>query len=67
VGAVSVYVLTGFRVDKERSVYYRKCKSIEELKRAIVVAFERKGADFVSIRKVKKSCCGCSSGEDSSK
>jgi hypothetical protein len=50
-----VYVLVGFRVDEERSVYYRKCKSIEELKKALVVAFERKGADFVSIRKVKKS------------
>ena len=51
---MTVYVLTGFRVDEERSVYYRKCKSLEELKRALVVAFERKGADFVSIRKVKK-------------
>jgi hypothetical protein len=50
-----VYVLVAFKVDEERSVYYRKCKSIEELKRALVVAFERKGADFVSIRKVKKS------------
>ena len=49
------YVLVAFRVSEENSVYYRKCKSMEELKRALEVAFEAKDADFVSIRKVRKN------------
>jgi len=52
---VDTYVLVGFKVSEENSVYYKKCRSIEELKKALEVAFEEKDADFVSIRKVKKS------------
>jgi len=51
--AVAKYVIVGFRVDSENSIYYKKCRDIEELKRALWYAFERKDADFVSIRKVK--------------
>ena len=50
-----VYVIVGFRVDSENSVYYKKCRDIEELKHALWVAFERKKADFVSIRRVHES------------
>jgi len=49
-----VYVIVAFRVSEENSIYYKKCKDIEELKRALWYAFEKKDADFVSIRKVKK-------------
>ena len=48
------FILVGFKVSEERSVYYRKCRDIEELKKALETAFELKDADFVSIRKVKK-------------
>jgi len=47
------YVIVGFKVDEENSIYYRKCKDIRELQRALYIAFEKKDADFVSIRKVR--------------
>jgi len=49
-----VYVIVAFKVNEENSIYYRKCRDIQELKRALEVAFEKKDADFISIRKVKK-------------
>jgi len=42
-----------FRVDRENSIYYRKCRDIKELQRALYTAFEKRDADFVSIRKVR--------------
>ena len=47
------YVIVAFRVDEENSIYYKKCKNITELQRALYTAFEKKDADFVSIRKVR--------------
>lgn len=47
------YVIVGFRVDEENSVFYRKCDGIEDLKRALYIAMERRDCDFVSIRKIK--------------
>ena len=49
-----VYVVVGFKVSEEKSIYYKKCKSIEELQRALLYAFEGKDCDFVSVRKVRK-------------
>jgi len=49
-----IYVVVGFRIDMERSVYYRKCVGIEELKRCVEEAFMRKNSDFISVRRVKK-------------
>jgi len=49
-----VYVIVAFKVSEERSVYYRKCVDIRELQKALWYAFEKKDADFVSIRKVKR-------------
>ena len=48
------YVIVAFKVSEENSIYYKKCKNIEELKRALETAFEVKNADFVSIRRVVK-------------
>jgi len=48
------YVIVAFKVTEENSIFYRKCRDIEELKRALEYAFEKKDADFVSIRKVKR-------------
>ena len=47
------YVIVAFKVNEENSIYYRKCRSITELQRALYTAFEKKDADFVSIRKVR--------------
>jgi len=49
-----VFVVVGFRVDRERSVYYRKCVGVEELKRCVEDAFVKRGSDFVSIRRVRR-------------
>jgi len=51
---ITKYILVAFKVSEENSVYYKKCKNMEELKKALETAFELKDADFVSIRKVKK-------------
>jgi hypothetical protein len=48
------FIIVGFKISEENSVYYKKCRDIEELKKALETAFELKDADFVSIRKVKK-------------
>lgn len=48
------FVIVGFRVDSERSVYYKKCKNLEDLKKAVEHAFVVKGCDFISIRRVRK-------------
>lgn len=48
-----VYVIVAFKVDKENSIYYKKCKDIKELQKSLWYAFEKKDADFISIRKVK--------------
>ncbi|MHC1629270.1 MAG: hypothetical protein ACXQTI_10665 [Candidatus Nezhaarchaeales archaeon] len=47
------YVIVAFRVDEENSIYYKKCKNIKELQRSLYIAFEKKDADFVSVRKVR--------------
>ncbi|MEB3779954.1 MAG: hypothetical protein GSR85_06975 [Desulfurococcales archaeon] len=49
-----MYVIVGFRVNEEKSIYYRKCRSLSELQKALWIAFERRNADFVSIRRVLK-------------
>ena len=48
-----VYVIVAFRIDSEKSIYYKKCKNIDELKNALWYAFEKKRAHFVSIRRVE--------------
>jgi len=49
-----LYVVVGFRIDEENSVYYRKCRGVEELKKCVEDAFTKRGADFVSVRRIKK-------------
>jgi len=49
-----VYIVVGFRVDTERSVYYRKCVGIEELKKCVEEAFVKRNSDFISVRRVRK-------------
>jgi len=49
-----IYVVVGFRVDQENSVYYRKCRGVEELKRCVEDAFVKKNSDFISVRRVRK-------------
>lgn len=49
------YAIVGFKVFESKSVYYRRCRDIEEVKKAVEVAFKRRGAHFVSIRRLKDS------------
>ena len=48
-----MYICVGFKVDIERSVEYGKAKDLEQLNVRVKDCFERKDADFVSIRRVK--------------
>lgn len=48
-----LYIVVGFRVDRQRTVYYKKCRDLGELYEAVATAFVRRDADFISIRKVK--------------
>jgi len=52
--AMPIYVVVRFKVSEERSVFYKKCRDIKELQRALTHAFEKKDCDFISIRKVRK-------------
>ena len=52
------YIIVAFRVDSENSIYYKKCADIEDLKGKLWYAFEKKDADFVSIRKIKRGDSG---------
>jgi len=49
------YVIVGFKVSEENAIYYRKCRTIEELQKSVYIAFEKRDADFVSIRKIKET------------
>jgi len=49
------YVIVAFKVSEENSIYYSKCADVNELQKKLWYAFEKKDADFVSIRKIKKS------------
>jgi len=49
---LTTYVVVGFRIDSERSVFYRQCFSEEELVKAVLEAFNNKKAQFLSIRKI---------------
>lgn len=48
------YVIVAFKVDSVNSIYYSRCSDIEQLKGRLWYAFEKKDADFVSIRKIKR-------------
>ena len=48
-----VYVIVGFRVDSDKSIYYKKCSDIRELQKSVWYVFEKKRADYVSIRRVR--------------
>jgi len=50
-----IYVVVGFRVDQENSVYYRKCRGVEELKRCVEDAFKKRDSDFISVRRIRKA------------
>lgn len=47
-----LYICVGFKVDTARSVEYGKAKNMEQLYVRVKDCFERKDADFVSIRRV---------------
>lgn len=49
---VEKYVIVDFRLDMENSVYYKKVNGIDELKEAIVEAYMKARADFVSVRRI---------------
>ena len=51
-GSEVVYVVVGFRIDSDKSVYYKKCRTTQEMLRAVAKAFEERGAQFISIRRV---------------
>lgn len=61
-GCGETFVVVGFKVDSEKSVYYKKCRSGEELKEAVWMAFCAKGCDFVSVRRVRPATSRSSSG-----
>jgi len=46
------YVIVAFRHDRENSVHYAKCGSLNELIDNLRVAVERKHANIISIRVV---------------
>lgn len=46
------FVIVGFKVDKARSVHYGKAKNYDQLMKHLVLAFDAKGAEFVSLRRV---------------
>ena len=48
------YVVVAFRVNSENSVYYKKCKTMEELLKAIAKSFNEKNAEFISIRRIAR-------------
>ena len=52
-GEELMYVIVGFRTDTSKSVYYGKAKGLEEMAKKTVQAFEKRGAQFISIRYVK--------------
>lgn len=49
----SRYVVVGFCVNVENSVHYSKANGIEECEKHIKKAFLEKGADFVSVRRIR--------------
>jgi len=49
---MNTYVIVGFKVSSERSVYYGKAKSIDECLEKVLIAFEGREADFISLRRV---------------
>lgn len=52
---MNVYVVVGFKISRVKSVYYRKCNGIEELKKAVEESFTKADADFISIRRIRKA------------
>jgi len=46
------YVVVGFKVNRRKSVYYKVCPNEDELSKAVVEAFTKRNADFISVRKV---------------
>lgn len=49
------YVIVAFRVDKSKSVHYRQIGNLVDCLRQIRVAFEEKGAQFISVRRIDGS------------
>ncbi len=49
----TLFIITAFRVDKEYSIHYAKCRDIEELKKQLEIALS-KDPDYISIRKIRK-------------
>jgi len=49
-----IYIVVGFRIDSDKSVYYKKCFSDTELVKAVLKAFNDRKAQFISIRRVEK-------------
>lgn len=49
----SRYVIVGFTVNTENSVHYSKANGIEKCEKEIRKAFLEKGADFVSVRRIR--------------
>ena len=45
------YVIVGFKVNQENSVYYSKAKTLEKCLAMIAAAFS-KGAEFISLRRI---------------
>ena len=47
-----MWIIVGFKVGEERSVFYRKVMTKEELVKAVIKASEK--SDFISIRIIQK-------------
>lgn len=48
-----MFIIVGFKVKQERSVYYAKASTLEEMAKKVVYAFQVKDAEFVSLRRTQ--------------
>lgn len=46
------YVVVGFKVNNKRSVYYGTAHDLEACLKAVRTAFEKREAEFISLRKI---------------
>jgi len=46
------YVVVGFKVNEANSVHYAKADTLEKCLKQIEIAFKKKGAEFISLRRI---------------
>lgn len=50
-----IYVVVGFKLSSTKSVAYYKSTHIDDCIEQVRFAFDEKGADFVSVRRIKRN------------